>query len=207
MNLKKLHGVIIWAVIASGATTIGLNAQASSQAERLSSTSLQEETPKGIEKSFRLTLNKSPKSDSDYSFTVLIDNKNQTATLITKIHNKEENTISQSEHSLTMGQVNNVLRFERASNFWQLPASIKRNVLDGASWTLEGVDGNKYHRTSRRSPLPPYYSKIIDPATDNLIKDPNTPPERESKPSDEVGLDMFCMLIMLMHPGYDELIY
>lgn len=207
MSHKLLYILSLLAVMASGLPAMNSYAKPSPEVDLLSSTTLKEETPSSINKSFRLTLKKSHEKDDDYSFTILFNDKEQLATLITKVHNKRDDSIAQSEHALTTGQIKNILRFERASNFWKLPPEIKRNALDGAYWILEGVDGGNYHRTSRISPLPPYYSKIMDPVTNSLIKDPNTPPERESKSSDEVGLDMFCMFIMLMHPEYDELIY
>lgn len=141
-------------------------------------------------------------------FRVIIKNGNMEPEItIKKYSNQKQMLTLEKTRPLTKNQVTNLVSFARAADFWNRPEKIDGNILDGAEWKLEGASNNAYHRTTRWSPLPPYYPGAIDPATRKIVKKPNLRFEDQAKISDEVGLDMFGMLIMLMHEDFDEEIY
>ncbi|MFV3412852.1 hypothetical protein ACQCLI_22855 [Pseudomonas nitroreducens] len=136
------------------------------------------------------------------TFTLILNNGNYESYL-----NVRENSSGvEKNYKLNPGQVSNLKRFEASSQFWRLPEYAGENGLDGSKWQLEGAKLNEYHKTIRWSPLPPYYSGIMDKGG-NVVKDPNTPPGSDVKQSDEVGLDMFCILIMLTQPNFSESLF
>ncbi|EAA3799176.1 hypothetical protein DOQ73_23260 [Salmonella enterica subsp. enterica] len=106
--------------------------------------------------------------------------------------------------ALSEGQIKNILRMKAASNFFERPFRVNRGGFDGVLWRLEIIEGGKAHSTERWSPLPPYYSKRLDKKTGRLVP---IEPEKAIKQSDEVALDMLCILIMMSTPGFDELLY
>ncbi|WP_143518045.1 hypothetical protein [Pseudomonas sp. PIC25] len=157
-------------------------------------------------KAFRFTLLRGELEDK-LIYTLILRNGNEKPSLTIKKYRNGKDQFVEKKIWLTERQLINLRSFERASNFWKLPTEHGVKGFDGATWTLEGVDGPIYHRTNRWSPLPPYYSSVMDPKTHELVKSPHTPPGSDFKYSDEVGLDMFCLLIILMQPGFDDLIY
>lgn len=157
-------------------------------------------------KAFRFTLSKGEK-ESNTTFTLIVRNGDEKPSLTIKKGKTMSNRSNEEKILLTENQINNLQTFELGSNFWKLPTEHGKTGFDGAKWILEGVDGPIYHKTIRWSPLPPYYSFIMDPETDEFIKSPNTPPGSDYKYSDEVGLDMLCLFILMSHPKSDELLY
>lgn len=156
------------------------------------------------QKVIRFTLLKSGLAD-DYSYSVFLGDKPR---LEVKRYSKKDSVFYEYVYAITEANIKNLARFEFASGFWKLPRMVDRKGFDGAMWVLEAVRSDGfYNRTDRWSPLPPYYSKVMDHDTGELVKSPSTPVEREVKYSDEVGLDMLCLYILLMNPDYDELIY
>lgn len=137
---------------------------------------------------------------ADSSIFTLILNNNEAGSYL-NVRNTSSGT--EINYKLNSGQVSNLVNFEATSQFWRLPEHAGKNGLDGALWQLEGVKANKHHKTIRWSPLPPYYSSIMD-KNGEIVKDPATPIGSDLKQSDEVGLDMFCIIIMLTQPNFSE---
>lgn len=138
------------------------------------------------------------------TFTLIL-NKNHSNSFLAV---KKSTDINQGEkrYPLKAGQIENLTQFEKFSNFWSLPEKQGKVGFDGAYWQLEGARGTEYHKTTRWSPLPPYYSSVMD-KNGKIVKSPRTPAGSDSKYSDEVGLDMFCLLIMLTEPEFSEELY
>lgn len=136
------------------------------------------------------------------TFTLILNNNGIDSFLIVR------NSTSgiESNYRLNPGQVSNLVNFETSSKFWNLPEQAGKKGLDGTQWQLEGVKANEHHKTVRWSPLPPYYSSIMD-KKGKIVKNPATPIGSDFKQSDEVGLDMFCMLIMLTQPNFSESLF
>lgn len=98
----------------------------------------------------------------------------------------------------------NLTRGVLMANFWERPRKNGRMGFDGVTWKMEGIEGNQENTTERWSPLPPYYSFMLDRSTDKLVKDPRTTPDQDAKSSDEVGLDVFSLMVIYLKPGFDE---
>ena len=146
--------------------------------------------------------------DEDLIYTVILQNAEDTPSVTIKRFSKERNAVTITQTlALTPGQVTNLLRAETMSNFWDLPKDAGNAGFDGATWKMEGATAGQTHTTERWSPLPPYYSSVMDEKTHKLIKAPNTRPEDESKSSDEVGLDIFSLQVLFLKPGFDEELY
>lgn len=156
------------------------------------------------QKIFRFTLLKSG-MDDDYSYSLYLAGEPK---LLVRKYSKEEGRLYDEEYAVTVRELENLKRLEFASGFWKLPTYVDRKGFDGALWVLEGVRADGvYNRTERWSPLPPYYSRVRDRETGELVRSPNTPEGADVKGSDEIGLDLFCLYILLMNPKYDGLIY
>ncbi|MEK1942537.1 MAG: hypothetical protein AAAB16_19380 [Pseudomonas sp.] len=152
---------------------------------------------------FRFSLSRSVE-DEDLSYTLILKNGDQPPSVTLTSFSKTANKIvSQHQMPLTPGQLKNLLKGERMSNFWELPRKSGRTGFDGAIWKMEGISGKRTNTIERWSPLPPYYSFVLDSKTDTLVKDPKTPPGSDFKSSDEVGLDMFSLMIIYLKPGFD----
>ena len=108
---------------------------------------------------------------------------------------------------LSENQVTNFIRFGEASGFFGLPERIGESGLDGSLWILEGVSGQKSHMTIRWSPLPPYYSSTWDYEKKTVAPPSETVRKKSVKSSDEVGLDVFGLLMILQSGESSELIY
>lgn len=156
-------------------------------------------------KAFRLTLK--GEKESNTIITLIVKNGDEKPSLTIKKGKNMSIGNGNKKIWLTENQIENLKSFELGSNFWKLPTENGKVGFDGAEWILEGIDGPTYHKTIRWSPLPPYYSFVMDPKTDELIKSPNTPPGSDYKYSDEVGLDMLCLFILMSHPNSDELLH
>lgn len=155
-------------------------------------------------KAFRFTLSKGEK-ENNTTITLIVKNGDEKPSLTIK---RGKNMSDSDERIwLTDNQIENLQSFELGSNFWKLPTENGKVGFDGAKWILEGIDGPTYHKTIRWSPLPPYYSFVMNPKTDEFIKSPNTPPGSDYKYSDEVGLDMLCLFIFMSHPNSNELLH
>ncbi|WP_137818656.1 hypothetical protein [Pseudomonas sp. 2FG] len=129
--------------------------------------------------------------------------KDTTITTTKKLKDGSE-IILAKEISLPKNQVKNILKMKSASNFFERPTEVDRIGFDGAIWKLEIIENGRQHHTERWSPLPPYYSKKLDSKTNKLVP---MNPEKALKQSDEVALDMLCILVMMSTPGFDERIY
>lgn len=141
-------------------------------------------------------------------FRLILKDGNRKPEITIKKYSTQKKAITLEEtHLLTPTQVENLLNFARGADFWNRPEKLDGTMLDGAEWQLEGVSNKEYHMTTRWSPLPPYYPGVMDPATRKVVKKPNLSFEEQAKISDEVGLDMFGMLIMFMYKDFDEEIY
>lgn len=104
---------------------------------------------------------------------------------------------------LTSNQFWTVERFLNGANFWTLPTSDPRpSGLDGAEWTLEGIENGRYHVTTRNDPLPPYCNQSdLEGLSEETARSIRT------KHSDEVGMDMFSLYLIFLGRSYDEAIY
>ncbi len=156
---------------------------------------------------FRFSLLRSSE-DEDLSYTVILKNGDNTPSVTIKTFSKTQNRVtSETSQSLTKGQVRNLTRGVLMANFWERPRKTTRMGFDGAIWKMEGIEGNQQNTTERWSPLPPYYSFMLDRSTDKLVKDPRTTPDQDAKSSDEVGLDVFSLMVIYLKPGFDEELY
>jgi hypothetical protein len=158
---------------------------------------------------FRFSLIRSSESgDEDLSYTVILKNADEPPSVTIKTFSKTENRVTaETTTLLTKGQVQNLSRGVLMANFWERPHRTKRLGFDGQTWKMEGIDGSQHNITERWSPLPPYYSFVMDSSSNKLVKDPRTPPDREAKSSDEVGLDVFSLMVMYLQPGFEGPIY
>jgi hypothetical protein len=142
-------------------------------------------------------------------YTVDITNPKKPTINIKKFSGeKREKLISESTASLTPTHTFNLRGFLTGAQFWTLPKHKGSGGLDGATWQLEGIKEGGYHSTIRWSPLPPYFGWQADERNGRYeMKRLNPPFEEQVKHSDEVGLDMLCLYIMLMSNQEPEEIY
>lgn len=146
--------------------------------------------------------------DDSMVFRVILKNGDKEPEFTVKKYSATDKKLMLNEtYYISDNQMYNLMNFSRAADFWNRPETFGNIGLDGAEWKLEGINNNEHHITTRWSPLPPYYPGVLDPKTRKVIKKPNLSFEEQAKHSDEVGLDMFGLLIMLMYQKFDEKIY
>lgn len=146
--------------------------------------------------------------DDSMVFRIILKNGDKEPELTVKKYSATDRKLVITEtYNISDNQMSNLMNFSRSADFWNRPETFGNIGLDGAEWKLEGVSNNEYHVTTRWSPLPPYYSGVLDPKTRKVIKKPGLSFEEQAKHSDEVGLDMFGLLIMLTYQKFDEKIY
>lgn len=134
-------------------------------------------------------------------FRVIIDDgENKPYIQVKKVNTKSGKIILDKEVRLRESQVHNILNFIEKANYWNLPKELDNDEIidDGSSWTLEGISDDIYHVTVRDIRLPPYYSFKWDYDNKKTVPYLVKPYEEYTKHSDEVGLDMLCIIITLL---------
>lgn len=201
MKIRTLCAVFLASIVTFAASTYA--------EERLEdfTKNLASDIKPSTEKALRLTIKNGDHKNNDYSFTILLEKNQSQPRIISKVLNKNNKQISTSINELTKSQLKNLYRLEKSSNFWELPERTDRKVADGSSWELEAIENGHYHRTIRDSPIPPYYSFVMDNKNSKLIKDPHTSFQREFRSSDEVGLVLLSLFITLIGPEGASITY
>lgn len=166
---------------------------------------LQAYTSKNSTTAIRFTWKKS--DGDDMVFRITRDNSGKGRLTVKKFSSEKKAILFEENQNISKSQIENIIRLKNASSFWKRPTHLRESGFDGALWIMEVAENGRYHYTERWSPLPPYYSKILDAQTNELIIKPGTPPEEQSKHSDEVALDMLCILVMLSFSEFDEQLY
>jgi len=143
-------------------------------------------------------------------YTVDLSDPKKPTLAIRKFADEDSSKDRVEKAQLNEIQTKNLNRFLLAAQFWTLPSEGESVGMDGAGWRLEGIKDGSYHFTQRWSPLPPYFGWTTDGKDEKgntRYKRTNPPMEAQVKHSDEVGLDMLCLYIILMADTEPEIIY